>query len=110
MWRDASMAGGKIVAAQRSEKADERRGLGGTERIAVGGHISASLQDLANDLIFRHARGDGVERRAAEAAFSADGVTVAALLVLEDDRSFSFEWSAVVQISRWEWDRWSRRS
>lgn len=90
----------KIVAAESGEKSDEGRGFGGTERIAVSGHISSTLQDLADDLIFRHASSDGVQRRTAEATFSADGVTVAALLVLEDDGAFSFEWSSVVKISR----------
>lgn len=81
----------KIVAAESRKKSDESGCFGGTERIAVSGHISSPLQDLADDLILRHASSDGVQRRAAEATFSADGVTVAALLVLEDDGAFSFE-------------------
>src|ERR1035437_4950212 len=92
--------GCKIVAAESGEKSDEGSGFGGTERIAVSGHISSTLQDLANDLVFRQASSDGIQRRAAEATFSADGVTVAALLVLEDDGALSFEWSSVVKTNR----------
>lgn len=90
----------KIVAAESGEKSDQCGSFGGTEGIAVSGHISSTLQDLADDLVFRHASSDGVQRRAAEATFSADGVTVAALLVLENDSAFSFEWSSVMKISR----------
>ena len=73
-------------------------GLCRVERVAVGGHVSAALQDLADDLVFGHARGDGVECRAAHPADAADRVAVAALLVLEDERALAFERSAVLQI------------
>src|ERR1700745_694185 len=66
-------------------------GAAGGGGVAVGGHVAVALQDLADDLVFSHARGDGVERGAAEAACAADGVAGAALLVLEGDRGFAFE-------------------
>ena len=99
--------GGEVIAAQGHEETHEGLGLGGGEGIAVGGHVSAALQDLANDLVFRHARSDGVECGATLAADTGDGVAVAALLVLQDERSLAFERSAVAQDTG-GMGRWSR--
>jgi hypothetical protein len=101
--REASMAGDKIVAAQGHEEGDKGAGFGGRKRVAVGGHVAAALQDLTNDLVFGHARGDGVECRTAHAADAAEGVAVAALLVLEHQRALAFERRAAFEIGRRRW-------
>ncbi len=72
-------------------KRNEGAGFGWAEGVAVGGHVAAALQDLANHLVFCHARGDGVECGTAHAAESAERVAVAALLVLEDECALAFE-------------------
>src|SRR5580698_8871539 len=88
---------------QRGQEVDERRGLGGAESIAVRRHISPTLQDLADDLVLGHMRGDGVECRTAHSSRSADGVAVTALLVLQHERTLPLERATVFQISRRNW-------
>src|SRR5581483_3608383 len=71
-----------IVGVQCLEKAYQRGGLRRRESTAIGGHVAAAEQHLANQLIFGQACGYIVESRAAHAAEAPDGVTVAALLFL----------------------------
>ena len=96
-WRDASTAGA-IAIAQGHQEAHERLGLGRIERVAVGGHVAAALQHLANDLVLGHARGDGVECGAALPAGARERMAVAALLVLQHQRALALQRSAVAQI------------
>src|SRR5262245_2935116 len=74
---------------ERREKRDKRGGFRRTQVLAVCRHVAAPLNDLANELVLREAGGDAVETRAALAAGIAKGVTVAALLCLEDERTLS---------------------
>src|SRR5215469_11706064 len=73
-------------------------GLCGIERIAVRRHVSATLQHLPNDLIFGHARCDAVEGGSAQSACPANGVAIAALLVLQHDCTCAFQWRAIMQV------------
>src|SRR5665213_2025577 len=90
--------GGEVVAMESGKEADERGSFGWVERVAVGRHVSSTLQNLADDLVFGHARSDGVQCWAPETALAADGVAVAALLILENDGAFAFERSSTVKI------------
>src|SRR5258708_13784308 len=92
---------GKVIAPQSREEAHQRSRLRWVQCIAVGWHISSALQHLADDLVLRHAACDGIQCRAAKAAGTADGVTVAALLVLQDEGSLPFQRGAVMQVSDW---------
>lgn len=85
----------QIIAAQGGQEADERGRLGGTKRFAVSRHVASTLQDLANNLVFGHVRCDRVECGAAKPTCSADRVAVAALLVLQDNRSLPLQRSSV---------------
>lgn len=66
------------------EEADQGRGLGGREILALRRHGAAAFEDLTNELILRHARGDEIEGRSALAAVAPDRVAVPALPGLED--------------------------
>ena len=72
---------------QRFKKTDQRLDLRGRKVLAVSGHVAAAGDDFEAHLVDGHARGHVVERGTALAARSADGVAVAALLGLEDDRA-----------------------
>ena len=87
----------------------QRRGFRWIEGVAVGRHVSAALQHLASDLIFRHSGRNGVQRRAAQAAEAAQRVAVATLLLLKDQRSLAFERRSAVKIFQRAPDRWSTR-
>src|SRR5262245_8962899 len=76
---------------QRLHERDERVDFGRTQILAVGRHIAAALQDLADQLIARLARRDTVERWAALSSFTAEAVAGATLLVLENQRALELE-------------------
>ncbi len=82
---------------QRLEERDQRRHLRGAQVLAVGGHVAAALQHLADQLIARQPRRDVVERRAAQAALAAERVAVAALLALQDERALQLERRATLR-------------
>ena len=76
---------------QRVEECDERGDFWRRESGAVGGHVAATLNDLADDLIFGETRGDAIECGAALAAEPAECVAIVALLHLEDECALAFE-------------------
>src|SRR6266850_5228871 len=79
------------VGMERLQEGDERGGLGGREVLSVGGHVAPALDHLADELIARQSDRDFVERRTALATAVAEGVAVAALLDLEDQRSLALQ-------------------
>ena len=93
-----SRAGAWPLGAQRLEEGDQGRGLGRAQAVAVGGHVAAPLQDLADELIAGEAHGDVVESGPAPAAFVAERVAVAALLVLQHERALQLERAAALQL------------
>lgn len=74
------------------QEGDQSSGLCGAEVISVGGHIATTLKNLAGELVFVEAGGDGIEGRSALAPFPTERVTIATLLGLNDQRSLEFEW------------------
>jgi hypothetical protein len=84
------------------EKCDESSGLRRIQILPIGGHISATLQDLPHELIRCQPDGNRIESRAALAANFANGVAVVALLGLKYERSLDFERSASAHEFRWD--------
>src|ERR1700724_3282626 len=82
----------------RGEEGDDRVDLRGSEILAVGRHIAAALNYLANDLVAREARGSVVERGPAQAALAAERMAIAALLALLQQRALQFERSAALDV------------
>jgi hypothetical protein len=63
--------------------------------LAVGGHVSPTLHDLADELGLGEAKADFAEAGTAFTAEAIDGVAVAALFVLEGNSALEFEWGSV---------------
>src|SRR5215813_9711343 len=76
---------------QGAEKCNESRCLGGTQIISVSRHVAAALQHLANELVLRKARRNGVQRWAALASCPFERMAVATLFALEYKRPLTFE-------------------
>ena len=74
---------------------DEGFDFAGREVLAVGGHVSPTLHDLADELGFGEAEADFAEGGTAFTAEAVDGMAVAALFVLEGDGALEFEGRAV---------------
>ena len=84
------------MAAEREQEFYECGRLRWVESVAICRHVSASLQNLPDDLILGHVRSSGVESRPAHAACTSDRVTVSTLLVLQNQRALSFKWSSIL--------------
>src|ERR1700726_4379528 len=82
----------------RGEECDDRVDLRGSEILAVGRHVTAALNYLANDLVARETRGSVVERGTAHPAVAAERMTIAALLALNQQRALQFERSAALDV------------
>src|SRR6266481_491323 len=80
------------------EERHERGGLGGTQVLSICRHVTAALDDLADQLILRQPDGNGVERRAALPSFGTERVAVVALLDLEHERALPLERRTSAQI------------
>jgi hypothetical protein len=61
----------KIFSTESQKKVHQGSGFRRIERVAIRRHISAALQHLTSDLVFRHASRNGVQCRATQAAKSA---------------------------------------
>src|SRR5215470_17434738 len=77
--------------AQGPHERDERVHFGRAQILAVGRHVAAPLQHLADQLVASLARRDAVERGSALAALTAETVAGAALLVLQHERSLQLQ-------------------
>src|SRR4029453_12404963 len=73
------------------EECDQRGRFRRTQILAVCRHVAAALNDLSNELILRQPHGHAVERRPPFPTALPEGVTVAALLGLKDERALSLE-------------------
>ena len=92
------VAGRRLLGWVKSfEESDEGGGLRRTEVFAVGGHVAATLDDLANQLILCEKKSDFVEGGATLAAVVAESVAIVALLELEDERALAFEGRAIFE-------------
>ena len=83
--------GSQILAAQRGKKAHQCLRLRRAQSVAIGWHVAAALQHLADHLVLGHPRRNRVQRRPAQPACSAQGVAVAALLVLQHQRALPLQ-------------------
>src|SRR5579863_7937621 len=90
---------GLVVGVQGFEETHQGGGFGGRESTAVGGHVAAAQQHLADQLIFSEARGHIVECGAALSAESPHGVAVAALLFLEHIGALALKRRAPLKIT-----------
>src|SRR5258706_5437303 len=80
-----------IRRPQRLHERDQRSYFRGTQILSIRRHVSASLDDLPDELIARETGGHGVQGRAAQTAFAAKAVTIAALLALDENRTLEFQ-------------------
>ncbi len=80
-------SGWLIGRMQRVEERNQGVDLGSIQILAVGRHVAATLHDLAHKLSVGFADGHTVQRRPAKSARTANGMTVTALLFLEDGRA-----------------------
>src|SRR5215467_11543591 len=83
---------------QRHHERDERVDFSRAQILAVGGHVAATLQNLADELVARLARRDAVERRPALSSFTAEAVAGPALLVLQHQRALELERSPALDV------------
>src|SRR6266699_5250717 len=72
---------------QSLEKCYECSGLRRTQILSVRRHVSAALNYLANELVLREPHGDTVESGTSLPAHVSKGMTVAALLDLQHQRT-----------------------
>jgi len=82
---------------QRFQKGHQRGCFRWTEVFPVGGHISPTLNHLANKLILREVESDSVERRPALTSFIIQRMTVVTLLGLENQRTMALQCCAAME-------------
>src|SRR5580700_7746273 len=85
---------------QRFEKSYERGGLRRAQILGIRGHISASLDHLADELVLREPDRDTIESGASLPSALLKRMTVAALLRLKDERALPLQGGCAVQKSR----------
>ena len=79
------IAGWSLVwRMQRFEKCHECRCLRRTQVLAIGWHVAASLDHLANELVLREPHGNTVQRRPSLPSRLTEGMAIAALFNLKD--------------------------
>src|SRR5262245_15519838 len=70
---------------QRHEEIDERRRLGGAQVLAIGRHVAASLDHLADELVLGESHRHIVESGTTPSPRVTERMAVATLLRLEDE-------------------------
>src|SRR5581483_278558 len=75
----------------------ERCSLRWRQVLAVRRHVAASLNHLPDELVLRQPHSHRVQSRTAFSAILAEGMAVAALLNLEDQRALPFDRAGVFQ-------------
>src|SRR5258707_882735 len=70
---------------QGLKKGDERRGFRRTQVLPIRGHVAASLDHLADELVLRQPHSDAIQRRASLPAHLTQRMAVAALFDLKDE-------------------------
>src|SRR5258708_27122867 len=76
---------------QRFEECDERGGLRGTQILPICRHVAASLDHLADELVLRQSHRNAVQSWASLSAILPEGMAVATLLGLENERALPLE-------------------
>src|SRR5215470_154885 len=93
---DGGIARGHFIRrVQSPHERDQRRDLRRAEIPAIGRHIASALDHLPDQLAAGQARRHVIERRAALAAYPAQAMAIAALLVLQRHGAPQLEWRAL---------------
>jgi hypothetical protein len=79
------------------EECNKRRRLRGTQVLPICRHVAASLDYLANKLVLRQPNSNAVQCRPSLPARFPEGMTVAALLDLKNERALPFKRRRPVQ-------------
>src|SRR5712664_1690073 len=82
---------------QRFEECHESSRLGRTKIFAVSGHISSALDHLADQLVLSELKSDAIQSRPSLTSLPVQGMTVVALLHLEDESALPLERGPVLQ-------------
>src|SRR5689334_8293760 len=88
---------------QRLKKFDQCGRLGRTQVLAIGRHVPAALNHLANQLIRRETDSNLVELWSALAALAAEGMAVVTLLGLKNQSALVLQRSAIFQVLGGNW-------
>src|SRR5712692_3936983 len=80
-----------IRRPQGFHEGNQLRHLRGPQILAVRRHVSATLDNLPNELIARKARGHRIQCGAAHPTLAIERVTISALLALDENRASKFE-------------------
>src|SRR5260370_38941867 len=88
---------------QGLEKCDERRGLCRTQVLPVRRHVAVALVRLADELVLREPHGDRIQRRASLPAQLPEGMAVAALFDLKNERALSLQRGCAMKKSLRHW-------
>src|SRR5260370_41902469 len=82
---------------QGFEKSDERGGLCRAQILAIRWHVATALDHLADELVLRQPHRNTVECRTALPASLSEGMAVAALFDLKDERALPLQRGRAVQ-------------
>ena len=97
-----SIAGRSLACRMQGlEKRNKGCGFRWTQVFSVGGHVSASLNHLADKLVLRKPHRNAVERRPPLSAEFTERMAIAALLGLEDESPLPLKCGGVVQKLFW---------
>src|SRR6266852_8684551 len=82
---------------QGLEKGDQCGGFRWTQVFSVGGHVAASLDHLADELVLREPHGNAVQSRTSFSATISKRMAVAALLRLKYERALPLKRGCAMQ-------------
>src|SRR5580693_2092762 len=92
------MSGTLCCWVQGLEESYERRSLCGTQVVAIGRHVAAALNHLANELVLRQTHGNAVQSWPPLSTHVAQRVAVAALLDLKHERTLPLKCGRPVNV------------
>src|SRR5690348_14877429 len=81
---------------QGLKKCHKRRGLRRTQILSVGGHVAASLNHLADQLVLCQPHRNTIQSGASLPALLSKGMAVSALLGLKDERALPLKCSCAM--------------
>src|SRR5215467_267172 len=84
---------------QGLEKRYKRHGFRWTQVFSIGWHVAASLNHLADELVFREPHGNAVERRTPLPAELPERMAIAALFGLKDESALTLKRGGAMQKS-----------
>src|SRR5579863_4039337 len=87
-----------VPRMQGNEEGNQSINLRRIQLFPIGGHVPTTLDDLPNQFGPGHASTHIIERRSTLASGIAEAVAIAALLVLEHQRTADLKWRASTEI------------